>query len=101
MPGRFRACVGEQCIHDKARGMQTRLVLEQRRQGGGRAILRYNWVILAAIWILQLTDPSNLDRDHVFQLINQLGIKDEVTRQLPFTQRLSPEPDPTYTAHHP
>eukprot|EP00959_Pyramimonas_sp_CCMP1952_P116275 2431079-Pyramimonas_sp.AAC.1 len=66
-----------------ARGIQTRLALEQRRQGEGRPILRYNWD--AAIWILQLADPSNLDRDRVFQLINELGIKEEATRQLPFT----------------
>eukprot|EP00959_Pyramimonas_sp_CCMP1952_P041749 873117-Pyramimonas_sp.AAC.1 len=84
-----------------ARSIQTRLVLEQRRQEEGRPILRYNWDLFAAIWILQLADPGNPDRDHVFQLISELGIREETTRQLPFTQWLSPEPDPTYTAHHP
>eukprot|EP00959_Pyramimonas_sp_CCMP1952_P431756 9042226-Pyramimonas_sp.AAC.1 len=66
-----------------ARGIQTRLALEQRRQEEGRPILRYNWDLFAAIWILQLADPSTLDRYHVFQLINEL---EEVTRQLPFSQ---------------
>eukprot|EP00959_Pyramimonas_sp_CCMP1952_P249957 5225390-Pyramimonas_sp.AAC.1 len=69
MLGRFLACVREQSIHDLARSMQTRLLLEQRRQEEGRRILRYSWDLFAAIWIFQLADPSNLDRKHVFQLI--------------------------------
>eukprot|EP00959_Pyramimonas_sp_CCMP1952_P305750 6398154-Pyramimonas_sp.AAC.1 len=62
---------------------------------------RYNWDMFAAIWILQLANPGSLDRDHVWQLIRELGIREEVTRQLPFTQWLAPEPDGTYSAHQP
>eukprot|EP00959_Pyramimonas_sp_CCMP1952_P308884 6463919-Pyramimonas_sp.AAC.1 len=58
MLGRFQACMGEQSTHDLARSIQTRLVLEQRRQEEGRPIRRYSWDLFAAIWILQLTDPA-------------------------------------------
>ena len=100
MLGRYQACISEQHVHDLARGVQARLAIELRRESEGRPILRYNWDMFGAIWLLQLTGPAHLERDHVFQLLCELGIREEATRQLPFSQWLAPEPDITYTAHH-
>eukprot|EP00959_Pyramimonas_sp_CCMP1952_P121210 2534472-Pyramimonas_sp.AAC.1 len=101
MLGKFQARIDEQSTHDLAISIQTRLVLEQRRQDEGIPIRRYNWDLYAAIWMHQLTDPATLERDPLNQLIGELSIKEEVTTQLPFARWLSLEPDPTYTAHHP
>eukprot|EP00959_Pyramimonas_sp_CCMP1952_P258643 5406684-Pyramimonas_sp.AAC.1 len=60
-----------------ARGVQRRIALEIRRQLEGRPIQRYNWDMFAAIWILQLASPGSLGRDHVWQLIRELGIREE------------------------
>eukprot|EP00959_Pyramimonas_sp_CCMP1952_P263605 5512948-Pyramimonas_sp.AAC.1 len=72
MLGRFQACIDEQSTHDLARRIQTRLVLEQRRLEEGTPIRRYSWDLYAAIWMLQLTDPATLERDHLHQLIREL-----------------------------
>eukprot|EP00959_Pyramimonas_sp_CCMP1952_P200700 4197874-Pyramimonas_sp.AAC.1 len=60
-----------------ARGVQRRIALEIRRQLEGRPMQRYKWDMFAAIWILQLANPGGLDRDHVWQLIRELGIREE------------------------
>ena len=100
MLGCYQACISEQHVHDLARGAQARISIELRRESEGRPILRYNWDMFGAIWLLQLAGPAHLERDHVFQLLRELGIREEATRQLPFSQWLAPEPDVTYTAHH-
>eukprot|EP00959_Pyramimonas_sp_CCMP1952_P333459 6982415-Pyramimonas_sp.AAC.1 len=60
---------------------------------------RYCWDVFTILWLIRLTGPMRLKRDHVYQLLQDHQIPDYFYRQRPFQQWLAPvgEVDPQYT----
>ncbi|CAK0816131.1 unnamed protein product [Prorocentrum cordatum] len=65
----------------------------------GNRIQRYCWDVFTMLWLIQLTGPMRLKRDHVYQLLQDHGIAGNFYRQSPFQQWPAPvgEVDPQYT----
>ena len=50
---------------------------EAQRARDGNPIGRYNWLMFGAVWLLQYVNPTHIERDHLYQLLGELGISEE------------------------